>query len=170
MRYPKGSVGSWYQLRRDPFRNPGHCRQRPALSLPKGRNPVRRPRTWKLELRRHNAHPRHVILRSPALWDDEGSPQFAGNIHPSAHGLAAQRNCGDSSSRQVGTQNDTRPVAQVWRSAGLSPPSPPQGKNSRFRRRRYRRRPSRGRCCARCQWRRACGRSPGRRWRGWWRP
>ena len=31
-------------------------------------------RTRKLELRRHGAQPRHVILRSPALWDSEGSP------------------------------------------------------------------------------------------------
>ena len=37
------------------------------------------------------------------LADDEESPQFAANIH----WLAVQRNCGDSSSRQVGTQNDT---------------------------------------------------------------
>ena len=25
-------------------------------------------------------HPRHVILRSPVFWDDEGSPQFARSI------------------------------------------------------------------------------------------
>ena len=34
-----------------------------------------------------------VILRSPALWDDEGSLQFAGNVRY----LVIQRNCGDSS-------------------------------------------------------------------------
>jgi len=34
-----------------------------------------------------------VILRSPAFWDDEGSPQFAENIHR----LAMQSNCRDSS-------------------------------------------------------------------------
>jgi len=46
--------------------------------------------------------------------DDEpaaASPQFAENIHPSADGLPVQRNCRDSSSRQVGTQNDT---GLVW--------------------------------------------------------
>jgi hypothetical protein len=42
---------------------------------------------------RHSARPRHVILRSPAFWDDEGSPQFAGNVH----WVAVQGNCRDSS-------------------------------------------------------------------------
>jgi hypothetical protein len=34
-------------------------------------------------------HPSHVILRSPALWDDEGSPQFVRNIR----WLAVRSNC-----------------------------------------------------------------------------
>jgi hypothetical protein len=55
-------------------------------------------RTRKLESRRHGAQPSYVILRSPTLWDSEGSPQFPGSIHPSADGLAVQRNCRDSSS------------------------------------------------------------------------
>ena len=66
-------------------------------------------RTRKLEFRGHGAHAKHVILRSPPflLADDEGSPQFVGNVHPSADGLAVQRNCGDSSSVSRRTQNDT---------------------------------------------------------------
>ena len=53
------------------------------------------------------AQPRYVILRSPALWDDEGSRQFAGNIHPSTDGLAVQKNCRDSSApKGRGPQND----------------------------------------------------------------
>jgi hypothetical protein len=56
--------------------------------------------TRKLELRGHSAYHKHVILRSPPFFwaDHEGSPQFAGNIHPSGHGLAVQTNCRDSSS------------------------------------------------------------------------
>ena len=57
-----------------------------------------------------HGRPKLVILRSPALWDDEGSPQFAGNIHPSADGLAVQRNCRDSSApKERGPQNDIEP-------------------------------------------------------------
>ena len=43
--------------------------------------------------------------RPPFLFaDDEGPPQFAGNIH----WLAVQRNCGDSSvPKERGPQNDT---------------------------------------------------------------
>jgi len=48
---------------------------------------------------------KHVILRSPAFWDDEGSPQFSGN--PSTDGLAFQGNCRDSSApKERGPQND----------------------------------------------------------------
>jgi len=64
-------------------------------------------RTPKLQLRRQGAHPSHVILRSPALWDDEGSPQLAGNIG----WLAVQNNCRDSSApKKRGPQNDMGPA------------------------------------------------------------
>jgi hypothetical protein len=44
-----------------------------------------------------------VILRSPALWDDEGSQQFAGRVPC----LATQRNYRDSSApKEQGPQND----------------------------------------------------------------
>jgi hypothetical protein len=44
-----------------------------------------------------------VILRSPALWDDEGSLQFAGTVRSPI----AQTNCGDSSApKDRGPQND----------------------------------------------------------------
>jgi len=37
-----------------------------------------------------------LLERSPVLWDDEGSPQFTGNIR----WLAFQSNCRDSSAPQ----------------------------------------------------------------------
>ena len=51
-----------------------------------------------------NCFPEHVILRSPALWHDEGSPQFAGKIHR----LAIQRNYRDSSAGKNGGLRMTR--------------------------------------------------------------
>jgi hypothetical protein len=40
--------------------------------------------------------------------DDEGSPQFAASIHPSADGVLIQRNCRDSSApKERGPQNDS---------------------------------------------------------------
>ena len=65
------------------------------------------------------------MLRSPALWDDEpaaAGPRFAGNIHPSADGLAVQRNYRDSSSVSGRTQNDnagaTRGLSSKSRRSG----------------------------------------------------
>src|SRR5208337_1427126 len=69
-------------------------------------------RTRKLELRRHGAYARRVILRSSPflLADNEGSPPFASHVR----WLALQTNCRDSSPRQVGTQNNTG-SAFSWR-------------------------------------------------------